>query len=244
MKKIGIFTLTHLVCLSTLVSCAQNALLNRQGGLYDEKEQIYDSYAPMSVEAISYAPKAHIVDAYGYTYHAVYDMKHNKCSTADLLYEPDGHTIIYNSEMQFPTILEFEASSAAFYVIGDVNQQLSAVDDAAETVKLTQIFRNPSIQYPALSATDTYKIRFFSEKYPSFSFVFTYIEYSSDYVVDVTVDSLEGYSFEEGLAHEETQNADGSWTVSYNYGKYFLYDRDSGLCYMAGYIHDQYNSAS
>ena len=244
MKKIVIFTLTLLVCLSTLVSCAQNALLNRQGGLYDEKEQIYYSYAPMSVEAISYSPKAHIVDAYGYTYHPVYDMKNNKCSTSDLLYEPDGHTLIYNSEMGFPTILEFEASSAIFYISGDSDQRLSSVDDAAETVKLTEVFRNPSIEYPGISATDTYKLRFFSEKYPYFAFVFTYVEYSSDYIVDVKVDSLEGYVFEEGVTYEQTQNADGSWTVSYNYGKYFLYDRDSGLCYMAGYIHDKYNTAS
>ena len=157
MKKIFIFTLTLLVCLSTLVSCAQNALLNRQGGLYDEKEQIYYSYAPMSVEAISYSPKAHIVDAYGYTYHPVYDMKNNKCSTSDLLYEPDGHTLIYNSEMGFPTILEFEASSAIFYISGDSDQRLSSVDDAAETVKLTEVFRNPSIEYPGISATDLSK---------------------------------------------------------------------------------------
>ena len=86
MKKTVIFALTLLVCLSTLVSCAQNTLLNRQGGLYDEKEQIYYSYAPMSVEAISYGPKAHIVDAYGYTYHPVYDMKHNSMSKTCVSY--------------------------------------------------------------------------------------------------------------------------------------------------------------
>ncbi len=242
MKKIVIFALTVLVCLSMLASCAQNTFLNREGGLYDEKEDVQYSYAPLCVEAIAYAGTAHIVDSYGYSYHSVRDMEGNDCDASQLLYDPEGQTLIYNSSMKFPTILEFEANRAAFYYPGERDQLLEAIDDTAEAVRLTNVFKNPTISYTANTAADTYHIRFFSEKYPYFSYVYTYIEYSQDQIVDVKVTSLDGYTFIDGLPHEETQNADGSYTVSYNYGKYFVLDRDSRLCYMAGYIHDKYNT--
>ncbi len=242
MKKIITMSSALLLCLVLLVSCAPNQLASRQGGLYDPKAQIYYTYAPLNLEAVSYSADVYITDSHGYAYRAVYDMKKNQCPTSDLLYDGDSHTLIYNSEMQFPTILEFEANQAVFYVPAENDQLLSTIDDAAETVKLTDVFKNPAMTYTANSASETYRLRFFSEKYPYYTFVYTYIEFSKDQLVDVTVDSLEGYTFIEGVPHTETQNADGSWVVSYNYGKYFVFDRDSRLCYMAQYIHDTYNT--
>ncbi len=242
MKKIITLAGVLLLCASMLVSCSPNRLTGRQGGLYDEKAGIYYSYAPLNVEALSYAPDAYIEDSYGYVYHAVYDMKKNQCSPQELLYDAESHTLIYNSDNKFPEILEFEANQAIFYIPGENDQRLTTVDDASETGKITEVFKNPAMAYTAGSATETYRLRFFSQKYPYYAFVYTYIEYSKDQLVDVKVDAIDGYAFTAGVPHTETQNSDGSYTVTYNYGKYFLYDRNAGLCYMAQYIHDVYNT--
>ncbi len=242
MKKIITMSGALLLCLVLLVSCAANKLESRQGGLYDPKTQIYYTYAPMNVEALSYSPDVYITDKHDYTYHAVYDMNKNPCPTSDLLYDGDSHTLIYNSDMKFPEIYDFEANQAVFYIPTDNGQALTTVDDIADTAKIVAVFKNPAMAYKANAAVETYRLRFFSEKYPYFAFVYTYIEYSKDQLVDVTLDSLDGYTFIEDVPHTETQNADGSWTVSYNYGKYFVYDRNIGLCYMAEYIHDAYNT--
>ncbi len=242
MKKIITMSGALLLCLVLLVSCAPNTLESRQGGFYDPKTQTYYSYAPMNIEAVSYSPDVYITDSHGYEFHAVYDMKKNPCDTTKLLYDGDSQTLIYNSSMSFPSILNFEANKAAFYVSGNSEQIVTSVDDAAETVKITDVFKNPAMAYTASIPTESYRLRFFSDKYPYFAFVYTYIEYSSDQLVDVKVDSLDGYNFIEGVPHTELQNDDGSYTITYNYGKYFVYDIDTRLCYMAEYIHDTYNT--
>ncbi len=242
MKKIFTASAVLLLCLMMLVSCASDTLERRQGGLYDPNTQIYYSYAPMNVEAISYSSEVYITDGHGYAFRAVYDMNKNQCAPTDLLYDGQNNTLIYNSDMKFPQILEFEPNQAVFYIPADNDQLLTSTEDAAEAVRIAEVFKNPTMAYTANAAVESYRLRFFSEKYPYFAFVYTYIEYSKDQMVHVTVDSLDGYTFLEGVPHTETQNADGSYTVSYNYGKYFVYDRDAGICYMAQYIHDTYNS--
>ena len=84
-----------------------------------------------------------------------------------------------------------------------------------------------------------------------FVYVVNYLEYSSnqyDYVslkgqnFSSVQDVEENYDFLDGVTYEIITESDGSYTVKYNYGKYFIYIREEGRCYMAGFIYDTYNN--
>lgn len=241
MKKIALLLAAVILGTSLFTSCAAK-LSYQQDGMYDRKSRTYYSYAPLNIEALSYAKDVYIKDGHGYGYHAVFDAKGNKCDPTALLYDPDSKTIIYNSETEFPAFSDFKPDKAIFYVEGNVTVNVNAEEDAAAVSQLSEILNNPAIAYPSTgNIDDSYRLKFYSEKYPFYCFCYIYIEYSKDKLVDVKVQTLDGYTFIEGVPHSETKNADGSYTVTYNYGNCFLYSRENGMCYMAQYIHDKYN---
>lgn len=241
-KKTLVAAISCLMPLLLLMSCAENKLIARQNGLYDEKNKIYYVYAPLNAEAVDYGDEICFKDAHNYTYRALYDLNGNECDTDKLIYDSESRTLLYNSEFGFPELSEFEPNRATFYIEENSAVILTSDDNPISVAELARTIENPSIQYDALPAAETYRLKLYSEKYPYFTYYFIYIEYSKDKLVDDKVATLDGYSFRKGVPHTETVNEDGSVTVTYNYGKYFLYDRNSGLCHMAQYVHDKYNA--
>lgn len=109
----------------------------------------------------------------------------------------EDKNILYAEGVTLPTLSEMNPNELIIYLDTSTEQRLKTVDkEETLTAIITAYTEGESTIYPAKTPSATYRVRFASETYPGLYYVLTYVEYSSDYVVDDT-----------------------------NYGKYFLYDR-------------------
>jgi hypothetical protein len=117
----------------------------------------------------------------------------------------DGN-VLYADSVSLPTLTDMQPSALQICVDGTTVHVLRRISDA-ETVNamVTAWEEGVSVPYTASTPLKTYKIRFESTLYPSLYYSVTYVEYSSDQVVDEV-----------------------------NYGKYFLYSSFDGIFVPAG----------
>ena len=88
-----------------------------------------------------------------------------------------------------------------------------------------------------------------TKPHPYITYNLIYMDFESDqfdyvslkdsaYTTKEEVES--GYSFIKGVPYEIIEEDDGTFVVAYNIGKYFIYDRYTGACYMAEYVNELY----
>lgn len=116
---------------------------------------------------------------------------------ADQWVATEDKNVLYAEGTELPTLAEMDPVAMYVYLDGSAEQKLHTMEDPEKLASLVKAFsENESTIYPATTPYKTFRIRFASETYPGLYYVLTYVEYSSDYIVNDT-----------------------------NYGKYFLYDR-------------------
>lgn len=240
--KRKIILVSFLLILASLLSSCAGTLVPKDGGIYNKKEDIKYSYAPMCYEAAGWEIEVYIKDNAGFEYHKVADAKGNVADSSDFLYDNENKTLIYNSGLTIPSLAELDADEIHFYVESSASIKLLG-DDDKETVLMVveSCLTAPICKYPSRDSDEFYKIKFYSYKNPYILYCLTYVEYDSDYFEYDNVASLDGYTFREGVEYEIINEADGTFTVKYNYGKYFVYNRENGECRTAKIIHDIYN---
>lgn len=246
MKKILslLCLLTAVSCL--LASCAGLPSLDRSGDkVTDNKNGITYYYAPSTYRPISYSKDAIFTDNKEHSYRKVANSNGSFADTAELIYDYTSASLLYSSEVQLPTLEQMAPEMIHFYYEDTVATLLHSDTDKNNIAEIIKIYKSGiNCKSPDASVGDIYTITFTSEEFPFFAFALTYVEYTQDVLEYDSTDSLEGYSFREGVTHTEEQNEDGSYTVTYNYGKYFLCDLESRICTPAQFIHDTYNNTN
>ncbi len=105
--------------------------------------------------------------------------------------------ILYTSAVKLPSLSDMKPTELYFYIDGSAEHKLQTVSDTETLQSIIKAYsENTSIPYPAQAAYKTYRIKFNSTIYKGLYYALTYVEYSTDYIVD-----------------------------DVNHGKYFLYDR-------------------
>ena len=260
MRKIT-FALAVALLFGFLVSCGGCAgcsgcsktvkLETKQEGFYNEKLEVYYSIAPSTYEAIGYVKEAYAVDSHGFTFHIVTDMGGNRAEASDWLYDATNTALLYNSDKKLPTLKDMKPATVDFFVEGNTRVNLITLNSADEISKIIACLDNPFCSQSSIRAelNDSYGLRFTSLEYKYIAYVLDYVEFSQNIY---EYEKAEGYTdaadvearyeFKDGVEYEIVAEEDGSYTVKYDYGKYFIYDKNVGRYYMASYIHETYNS--
>jgi hypothetical protein len=243
MKKISLFLVLILIALAVLPSCAQNKLVLKNNGMYDKSSGTYYSYADLNYEAIGWSKEVYITDEIGFEYHVVVDEKGRSADPTAFLYDKDNKTLLYNSDTKLPTLAELNPDTIAFYEEGTKRVLLTSDDSADNIAQVLDVCLNaPSIKFSAETLDQDYRLMFSSSAHPYFVYCLSYYEFAQDQCEYEYPLSLDGYKYRDGVSYTVEQK-DGGYIVTYNYGKYFIYNRSTGLCYKADIVHDIYNSS-
>lgn len=243
MKKI-VLVLALILLVTSMTSCGARTLITKNNGMYDPVSQVYYSYAPLNYEALGLAKEVFITDANGFKYHELTDAKGNRIDSSKFLYDSENKTLLYNSDIELPTVFEMAPNLVNFYEELAQNVLLISEPRRYNIEKILDIYQDaPTIEYSAEPLDQKYRIMFSSDKYPFLIYTLSYVEFEQDQLEYDFVESLEGYDYRDGVSYTVSEGETG-YTVTYNYGRFFLYDRESGLCHKADWIHEQYNSDS
>jgi len=110
----------------------------------------------------------------------------------------EDKNVLYTSDIKLPTLADLKPTELYFYIDGSAEHKLHTISDSDTLQSIIKAYsENTSTTYDAARpAYKTYRVKFNSSVYKGLYYALTYVEYSTDYVVD-----------------------------DVNYGKYFLYDR-------------------
>lgn len=243
-KKLTVICLIAVTLLS-VASCASTPVLERQGlNLVDTSTNKVYATAPSAYQPVAYSKNDTFVDAKGHVYRTAATSDGVLSEGNQFLYDLTFGTLLYDTSVSLPTLTEFEADSVHFYYEDSVATLLSTdtdKDNVAETVKLCLSQTACSISSGG-TLDSSYRMTLTSEKYPVIAYSLLYLEYVKDVLEYEDTDSLENYTYREGVSYTVDEKGGGGYTVTYNYGKYFLYDSDTGKCIPASFIHDTYNN--
>jgi len=200
---------------------------------------------------MGYIKEAYAIDSHGFTFHIVTDQSGNRADASQWLYDATNAALLYNSDKKLPTLKEMNPGTVDFFVEGNTRVNLVSVSNTEEIDKIIACLDNPYCSKSSIRAelNDSYGLRFTSVEYKYIAYVLDYVEFSQNIY---EYEKAEGYTdaadvearydFRDGVEYEIIAEEDGSYTVKYDYGKYFIYDENVGRYYTASYIHDNYNS--
>ena len=211
----------------------------RAGGFADKTSGVTYKFAPMAYEPTAYEKEAFGKDEYDDTYHRVSFTNGSIVNTSQWLYAKYDALLAYNEKNVLPSFDELEVNLVNICVENTSSIIMSTIDKQNEIEKLTDLFKNGVIcKYDVAPVSDSYSLKFVSGKYP-IAYSITYIEYEEDHIEYEEISTLDGYEYREGVDHT-VEEREGGYVVIYNYGKYFIYDRSTKICRVAGYIHSEY----
>ena len=212
----------------------------KANGCVDKNTGISYLFAPMSYEPTAYEKEVFGKDEFDGAYHRVAFTSGEKIVNAsDWLYAKDDGILAYNGKNRLPSFDELEISTVNLCAEDKTSVILSTIDKEDEVSALKAIFKGGvECKYDIAPISYSYSVKFVSDKYP-IAYSVSYIEYENDHIEYEEIDNIDGYEFREGVSYTVEEN-DGIYTISYNYGKYFIYDRSTGICRTAGYIHETY----
>ena len=204
-KKALIAGLASLLCSVSLISCGGVNLRPGAEGLYDKDNQVSYSHASPVYEATSLLNeygKLTVTDKESYALYTIPGTEPTK------MLATEDFNIIYSSDMTLPTLTEM--APTVLRICSD-SIELKRIEDKALVAKVAKAYADGnSLEYPGTTPQKSYKARFESVDYPGFYYTLTYLEYSSDLVVD-----------------------------GQNYGRYFLYNSfDKVFVAIGSDIHD------
>ena len=255
MKRTVFITSVILVvaCLfASCSSCAKTVKLEpKQDGYYNEELKVYYTMAPSTYEAVGYIKEAYAKDPHGFTFHIVTDPSGKRADPSEWLYDFTNAALLYNSDKKLPSLEEMAPTCVDFFAEGNTRVNLHSTTASEEITKILECLDNPSCSKSSIRSElyDWYGLRFTSASHIYIAYILDYVEFTSNIY---EYEKAEGYTdiadvearhnFRDGVEHEIIAEDDGSFTVKYNYGKYFVYDEVAGRYYMAQYIHDTYKS--
>ena len=120
----------------------------------------------------------------------------------------------------------------------DTLVSINDVTDAQSVKALINAYLNGErAEYIGLKADSVLKLKLRSALYPYIQYSLTYYEYENGCILKDTTDDIASYKYltnDDGVEISVDQNADGSYTVTYNYGKYFIRNESDGTFVRVG----------
>jgi len=234
-------------------SCGKKLITANGGDLYNKETGVTYKIAPSNYEAISWEKEVYMEDQKGIAYHRVLNSNGQTADPPLWLYNYDLNRLLYNSnEVTLPTLSEMNPDSMSIYVEENVKIYLEVEEDKEVVRKAAEILETTPFPFSGKAAENSYRMSFASKEHPYITYNLIYMEYSEDQYEYVSLkgsdlktkeDIEKYYDFIDGVSYEIIQEDDGTFVIVYNRGKYFVYDRYKGQCYMAQYINDIYTTA-
>ena len=153
MKKI-IAILALILCALTAFNSCSTTLVPHANGFYNEKEDVYYTYASMCYEAVGFKSEAYIKDDVGFEYHIVVGGNGVEADPEHFLYDKTNKTLIYNSNTALPTLAELNPTEMHFTVDGSVSQTLTSENDAEKISAVLDICLNALCAQVKYSSSD------------------------------------------------------------------------------------------
>ena len=243
MKKRIIAALCLLaVCIGfAACSCGNeiHTIETKANGCYDKNTGVNYLFAPSAYEPTAYEKETFGIDDFDGEYRRVSFTNGNIVDASDWLYAKDDGILAYNEKKALPSFDQLEVNMVNFCVEDTTSIILSTIDKDDEVADLIDLFKNGLVcERQTGDASDVYYVKFVSSVYP-IAYSVMYIEFESDRYEYEETTKIDGYEFREGVSYT-VEETDGIYTISYNYGKYFIYDRSTGICRTAEYIHENY----
>ena len=210
LKKTLLILLAVTLCALSLASC-KATLKPGDNGLYDNQTKITYSHASTVYEATRLGKEYGKLALTQKESYALYTIP--GADPTEMLATEDFN-IIYSSDMTLPTLKEM--APTVLRICSDAIE-LKRIEDKALVEKVAKAYADgTSLEYPGTTPQKSYKARFESVDHPGFYYTLTYLEYSSDLVVD-----------------------------GQNYGRFFLYNSfDKVFVAIGSDIHDAMDTAT
>lgn len=229
MKK-KIFVVVLLIALMMTCVCSCNSKFNYDGDmLVNKKSGIKYNYAPFCYEPTELGKKyaTQKISGIETVYYTIGDLPENEWLANEDL------TVFYAEGVHLPT---FEEMSPDRILVCEEDYTTSSVADITDSDTVAKIigeYRNGfSFESSYVIANTKYSLKFRSSSYPYLQYSLSYLEYEEGLVISDKVENTEDYKYlfdEKDVEISMIQNDDGSTTVKYDLGKYFLYSKWDGV---------------
>ena len=227
MKVLKMAICVLLACV-VLASCANKRLMPSGDKLVDGKTDIEYNVASASYEPVSLGKEFARSDRQGYeiTYYQIGELSTDEwlCDGEYNVYYADGVKLPSFEEMNFNRILVCQEDEA-LVSIKDITEKklVLAVIDGYKNGEASE--------YIGLKADVILELKFRSAIYPYLQYSLSYYEYTDGCIIEDKTDDISSYKYitaDESVEITTTENDDGSYTVTYNYGKYFIRNESDG----------------
>ena len=227
MKLLKVAICALVLCL-LLCSCANKRLTPSGDKLVDGKTGIEYNVAPSCYEPVSFGKEFAKSDRKDYeiTYYQLGELSSEEwlCDGEYNVYYTDGVKLPSFDEMMINRVL-----------VCREDQTLIGIKDITDEALVAAIVdgykKGQATEYVGLKADVIYELKFRSAIYPYLQYTLSYYEYKDGCVLTDKTDDIENYKYfaSDDLVDITTeQNEDGSYTVTYNYGKYFIRNEADG----------------
>lgn len=229
MKK-KIFVAALLIAVTMICVCSCSSKFNYDGDmLVDKKSGIKYNYAPFNYEPTELGKKyaTQKVSGIEAVYYTIGDLSANEWLANEDL------TVFYAEGVHLPT---FEEMSPDRILVCEEDYTTSSIADITDSEAVTKIleeYKNGfSFESSSVIVSTKYSLKFRSSSYPYLQYSLSYLEYEEGLVISDKIESTEDYKYlfdEKEVEISLIQNDDGSTTVKYDLGKYFLYSKWDGV---------------
>ena len=216
------------ISLILLVSCSSPRFSSSGETLIDNETGISYNVAPFCYEPTSLGEEISRFDngAYEKTYYRIGDIAGEEWIT------DDAYNVFYAEGVKLPTLLEMSCNRL---LVCEDGTQLIALRDITDGELVSAVIEGyvngePSKRV-ALGEHTALKLKFRSAVYPQLQYSLTYYEYKNGCVYEDVTDDLENYEYlvnDEFVDISVIENQDGTYTVRYDYGKYFILNEADG----------------
>ncbi len=244
MKKTLLRSLLLLLSLTLLLaSCNRIPTVKTEGDIYTidslgrflSASERYQAKAIFTDEALARVPRNGMDDLLFYAIDGV---------DAERMIATEDYDVFYAEGLRLPELWEMEPTLALVCKSAAVSYSVAALEGASldAIVAQSQGTLFPVEEILAGLSYDGYELKFESPLYPGIYYRLYYRQYAEDVCVYQVVDdpnafdplypdmpyTTEAYSYEEG-GSSKTEH-----TAVYNFGKYIVYDRTTGMCFPIG----------
>ena len=227
MRFIKIAICALVLCL-LFCSCSNKRLTPSGDKLVDGKTGIRYNVAPVCYEPVTLGKEFARSDRQDYE--VVYFLL-GELSSSEWLCDGE-YNVYYTDGVKLPT---FEQMMINRILVCREDQNLIAIKDITDEALVDLVIDGyksaPQTEYVGLKADVIYEIKFRSAIYPYIQYSLSYYEYKNGCVLTDKTDDIENYKYfasEDVVDITIVQNEDGSYTITYDYGKYFIRNEADG----------------
>ncbi len=234
MKKISLLAIllavVLLICSCGNCSCAKKSKFRYENDMIvDEKTGIKYECAPFAYQPVSFGAKYATQEKSGIVteYYQLGDMPTDKWLTNEDL------CVFYAQGVELPSFEELNSNRILICEKGEQTVSLFDITDKEKVQSVIDEYLGARrIKGNPARSDVQYLLNFRGDSYPFLQYSLEYLEYEGGLVIYDKTDDISSYKYqysesEAKISHE--QNEDGSFTVSYDLGKYFIYSRYEGF---------------